>query len=137
MWRWIIAFLTVIITCILVVMSDASFWIKFAAILSLAMLIGSAIAAVPVMRRIASMNMKLYPDDKVKMVPCPDCTGGAQLLGEKIPSHMFLENGIDGEGRPYFQSPQANVHGCNTCHGLCLVPQWVKPVPDRTAEEVR
>lgn len=75
-------------------------------------------ALVCLSRRLSQTRMviAIYDDGKQVSVKCPDCTGGAQLLGKPLPKHLGLDQGRDGDG-PFFNPPQANVHACRTCNG--------------------
>jgi hypothetical protein len=60
--------------------------------------------------------IRKYGEGSEEWVKCPDCTGGAQLLGRKIPRHMWMDGGRDTFG-PFWRTRQANVHACATCRG--------------------
>lgn len=82
-------------------------------------------------RRLASSRMviSLYDDGREITVPCPDCTGGQQLLGRPMPQHLGMDQGYDEYG-PFFNPPQANVHACRTCNGRNWLLTTRRDLPD-------
>jgi hypothetical protein len=107
-----------IIDILLLLFADSVFVVKEFLILWLLITIPLPIFLMALSRRLAGSRMviRLYDDGREMTVPCPDCTGGQQLLGKPMPQHLGMDQGWDEHG-PFFNPPQANVHACRTCNG--------------------
>lgn len=111
---------------IFAIYAPVDFWSRFWIWAFIAASTVFPVAMVLVSRRMARSRivMNVYDDGTVKMVKCPDCSGGVQLMGGKIPDHLLMDGGKDEQGH-FFRPRQANVNTCNTCHGLTRIPKRI------------